>query len=156
VVELMSGVDRHLGTQETAAFLGRSKQWMYYCVRNRKFTYPPVWHVRSLKSQSSVWHPCTDNPYEKLRGKFIAVDDPDLSLNTLSEHERDMEWRNPADTLRYKYFADEIHPILIGRRRRYPYPIIKEIALSCYRQGNFTESELKAILAKIILAESES
>lgn len=153
-VNLMTGVDRHFGTTETAEFLGRSKQWMYYCVRNRKFVYPPVWHVRGNRD-SSEWHQITDNPYEKLKGHFISVDEPDLVLSTLSENERGIEWRNPTDTLRYQYFSDPIKPIMVGRRRRYSLPIIREIALSCYRQGNFKEEELKSVLAKIMLAESE-
>ena len=151
--DLMTGVDRHFGTTETAEFLGRSKQWMYYCVRNGKFAYPPVWHVRS--KHSKTWHQCTDNPYEKMKGKFVSVDEPDLVLSTLSENERGMEWRNANDTLHYRYFADPIKPIFVGRRRRYSLPIIREIALSCYRQGNFKEDELKAVLAKIMLAEAE-
>jgi hypothetical protein len=147
----MIGVDRHYGTAETAELLGRSKQWMYYCVRHNKFAYPPVWHVRGEKSDT--WHQCADHPHDKLRGKFVSVDEPDLMLTTLSENERDMEWRNQNGTLRYRYFADLIHPILVGRRRRYSLPIIREIALSCYRQGNFKEEELKSVLSRIVLAE---
>lgn len=150
--DVMIGVDRHYGTTETAELLGRSKQWMYYCVRHNKFAYPPTWHVRS--SHSTTWHQCAETPYEKLKGKFISVDEPDLILSTLSENEQDMEWRNANDTLRYRYFADLIHPIMVGRRRRYSLPIIREIALSCYRQGNFKEDELKSVLARIMLAET--
>jgi hypothetical protein len=38
-------------------------------------------------------------------------------------------------------------------KRRFTLPLIREIALSCYRRGNVTEDELEAIMAKILLAE---
>lgn len=151
--DLMIGVDRHFGTAETAEFLNRSKQWMYYCVRHGKFNYPPVWHVRSVNAKT--WHQCAEHPHDKLKGKFYNVDEPELVLTTLSENERGSEWRNANNTLHYRYFADPIKPLYVGRRRRYSLPIIREIALSCYRQGNFKEDELRSVLAKILLAESE-
>lgn len=40
-----------------------------------------------------------------------------------------------------------------GGRRRFKLPIIREIALSCYRRGNISEEELQEIMAKILLAE---
>ena len=40
-----------------------------------------------------------------------------------------------------------------GGRRRFTLPIIREIALSCYRRGNIKEDELYEIMAKILLAE---
>lgn len=40
-----------------------------------------------------------------------------------------------------------------GGRRRFTLPIIREIALSCYRRGNLSEEELQAIMAQILLAE---
>jgi hypothetical protein len=40
-----------------------------------------------------------------------------------------------------------------GGRRRFTLPIIREIALSCYRRGNISEEELQDIMAKILLAE---
>lgn len=45
------------------------------------------------------------------------------------------------------------HRIGKGKRRRFTLPIIREIALACYRRGNLKEDELKAILRKILLAE---
>lgn len=38
-------------------------------------------------------------------------------------------------------------------KRRFTLPIIKEIALCCYRRGSFSEEELQAIMEKILLAE---
>jgi len=38
-------------------------------------------------------------------------------------------------------------------KRRFTLPIIKEIAFSCHRRGNLSEKELKAVMAKILLAE---
>lgn len=51
--------------------------------------------------------------------------------------------------------GDPILPERIGRngRRRFTLPLIREIALSCYRRGNIQEEELHAIMAKILLAE---
>lgn len=48
-----------------------------------------------------------------------------------------------------------IRPERVGKggRRRFTLPIIREIALSCYRRGQITEEELRAIMAKILLAE---
>ena len=48
-----------------------------------------------------------------------------------------------------------IRPERVGKggRRRFTLPIIREIALSCYRRGQITEEELQAIMAKILLAE---
>lgn len=40
-----------------------------------------------------------------------------------------------------------------GGRRRFTLPLIREIALSCYRRGNLSEEELQEIMAKILLAE---
>ena len=40
-----------------------------------------------------------------------------------------------------------------GSRRRFTLPIVREIALSCYRRGQIKEEELTAIMAKILLAE---
>lgn len=40
-----------------------------------------------------------------------------------------------------------------GGRRRFTLPIIREIALSCYRRGNISEEELQEIMKKILLAE---
>ena len=61
--------------------------------------------------------------------------------------------------LRNNIFVDvngqtiEPHRIGKGKRRRFTLPIIREIALACYRRGNLKEDELKAILRKILLAE---
>ena len=38
-------------------------------------------------------------------------------------------------------------------RRRFTLPLIREIALSCYRRGQIREEELHDIMAKILLAE---
>ncbi len=38
-------------------------------------------------------------------------------------------------------------------RRRFTLPLIREIALSCYRRGQIGEDELEDIMAKILLAE---
>jgi hypothetical protein len=38
-------------------------------------------------------------------------------------------------------------------KRRFTLPIIREIALCCYRRGNLTEDELEAVMARILLAE---
>jgi hypothetical protein len=38
-------------------------------------------------------------------------------------------------------------------KRRFTLPIIKEIALCCYRRGSFSEDELATIMEKILLAE---
>lgn len=38
-------------------------------------------------------------------------------------------------------------------KRRFTLPIIREIALCCYRRGNLKEEELEAIMARILLAE---
>lgn len=48
-----------------------------------------------------------------------------------------------------------IEPERVGSmgKRRFTLPIIREIALSCYRRGNLTEEELEAVMAKILLAE---
>lgn len=168
--QLMAGVDRFYSTAEAAEFFGRSNQWMYYCMRNGRFMYPPVWHVRVANPQQPeptpsskdpepwrrhAWHRYTKHPYEEMHGRFTAVDEPDLTLSTLGDAEHDMEWTNENRTLIYRYFAEPIEPIRIGlsNRRRFTLPIIREIALSCYRLGNFKESELKAVLARIFVAE---
>lgn len=51
--------------------------------------------------------------------------------------------------------GDPILPERIGKggRRRFTLPLIREIALSCYRRGNISEEELQAIMAKILIAE---
>ena len=48
-----------------------------------------------------------------------------------------------------------IEPERVGPigKRRFTLPIIREIALSCYRRGNLTEEELHAVMAKILIAE---
>jgi hypothetical protein len=38
-------------------------------------------------------------------------------------------------------------------KRRFTLPIIREIALSCYRRGNLREDDLHSIMAKILLEE---
>jgi hypothetical protein len=38
-------------------------------------------------------------------------------------------------------------------KRRFTLPLIREIALSCYRRGNLTEDDLQVIMEKILLAE---
>lgn len=40
-----------------------------------------------------------------------------------------------------------------GGRRRFKLPVIREIALSCYRRGNLSEEELTEIMGKILIAE---
>jgi hypothetical protein len=152
--DLMDGVDKFYSTAEAAEFFGRSNQWMYYCMRNKRFTYAPVWHVRST-SEKAEWHRYTQHPFEELRGRFTSVTEPDLTLTVLGEAEHHMEWRNEAGTLTFKYFADPIEPIRIGltNRRRFTLPVIREIALSCYRLGNFKEDELKTVLTRIFVAE---
>lgn len=40
-----------------------------------------------------------------------------------------------------------------GQRRRFTLPIIREIALSCYRRGNLKEDELKEVFRRILIAE---
>ena len=39
-----------------------------------------------------------------------------------------------------------------GQRRRFTLPIIREIALSCYRRGNLKEEELKEVFRRILIA----
>lgn len=48
-----------------------------------------------------------------------------------------------------------IQPVRVGKggRRRFTLPIIREIALSCYRRGNINESELQEVMARILVAE---
>lgn len=48
-----------------------------------------------------------------------------------------------------------ILPERVGKmgKRRFSLPIIREIALSCWRRGNLTEEELQEVMAKILLAE---
>jgi hypothetical protein len=48
-----------------------------------------------------------------------------------------------------------ILPVRVGKmgKRRFTLPIIREIALACFRRGNLTEEELETIMAKILLAE---
>jgi hypothetical protein len=48
-----------------------------------------------------------------------------------------------------------IQPERVGSmgKRRFTLPIIREIALACYRRGNLSEEELEAIMARILLAE---
>jgi len=40
-----------------------------------------------------------------------------------------------------------------GGRRRFTLPVIRDIALSCYRRGNLKEPELKDIMIKIARAK---
>lgn len=40
-----------------------------------------------------------------------------------------------------------------GGRRRFTLPLLREIALSCYRRGNLKEDELQQVMAKILVAE---
>ena len=51
--------------------------------------------------------------------------------------------------------GDRIEPERIGKggRRRFTLPVIRDIALSCYRRGNLKEPELKDIMVKIARAE---
>jgi hypothetical protein len=51
--------------------------------------------------------------------------------------------------------GDPILPERAGTngRRRFTLPLIREIALSCYRRGQIQEPELHDILAKVLLAE---
>lgn len=51
--------------------------------------------------------------------------------------------------------GDPILPERVGKmgKRRFTLPLIREIALSCYRRGNLTEEELQDIFAKILVAE---
>ena len=48
-----------------------------------------------------------------------------------------------------------IEPERVGPigKRRFTLPIIREIALSCYRRGNLSEDELQIIMERILLAE---
>lgn len=48
-----------------------------------------------------------------------------------------------------------IQPERVGKmgKRRFTLPIIREIALCCFRRGNLTEDELEAVMARILLAE---
>lgn len=48
-----------------------------------------------------------------------------------------------------------IEPERIGKggRRRFTLPVIRDIALSCYRRGNLKEPELKDIMVRIARAE---
>ena len=61
--------------------------------------------------------------------------------------------------MRNKIFVDVngnlIEPIRIGKggRRRFTLPIIRDIALSCYRRGNLKEDGLRAVFRKILIAE---
>lgn len=51
--------------------------------------------------------------------------------------------------------GSSIEPHLIGKgkRRRFTLPVIREIALSCYRRGNLKEDELKEVFRRILIAE---
>ena len=52
--------------------------------------------------------------------------------------------------------GSRIEPERIGKggRRRFTLPVIRDIALSCYRRGNLKEPELKDIMVKIARAEN--
>jgi hypothetical protein len=49
-----------------------------------------------------------------------------------------------------------IEPIRVGQngKRRFTIPVLREIARSCYRRGNLSETELEEILAKLSRAEA--
>lgn len=51
--------------------------------------------------------------------------------------------------------GDPILPERYGKmgKRRFTLPIIREIALCCYRRGNLPEEELEMIMARILIAE---
>jgi hypothetical protein len=51
--------------------------------------------------------------------------------------------------------GEPIRPERVGKmgKRRFSLPIIREIALSCFRRGQFTEEELEATMARILIAE---
>lgn len=51
--------------------------------------------------------------------------------------------------------GEPILPERIGKggRRRFTLPLIREIALSCYRRGQIQDNELEAIMAKVLVAE---
>jgi hypothetical protein len=51
--------------------------------------------------------------------------------------------------------GEPIRPERVGKmgKRRFSLPIIREIALSCFRRGQFTEEELEQIMARILVAE---
>lgn len=63
-------------------------------------------------------------------------------------------WCLRNDIFQYKD-GTPIRPERIGKggRRRFTLPVIREMALSTYRRGNFTEQELREVMAKILLAE---
>ena len=51
--------------------------------------------------------------------------------------------------------GNPITPIRVGStgRRRFTLPVIREMALSCYRRGNLPESGLREVFKKILIAE---
>lgn len=51
--------------------------------------------------------------------------------------------------------GEPIRPERVGKmgKRRFSLPIIREIALSCFRRGQFTEQELEQIMARILISE---
>lgn len=59
-----------------------------------------------------------------------------------------------AQVFNYKN-GQPIRPEQVGKmgKRRFTLPIIREIAMSCYRRGQIKEEELLDIMAKILLAE---
>lgn len=66
--------------------------------------------------------------------------------------------REDTDTGEQIFSYKDGTPILpekVGKmgKRRFSLPIIREIALSCFRRGNLTEEELLEIMAKILEAE---
>ena len=66
-----------------------------------------------------------------------------------------MYWGMRKNVFTYKD-GSTIHPERVGGggRRRFTLPVIREIALSCYRRGNLTEAQLEVVLTRIVMAAS--
>lgn len=104
-------------------------------------------------------HPIGKAPLPGLSDEELLVDVPRVysTAEAAKFFDRSNQWLYWG--MRNGIFVDQhgnrIEPerITKGGRRRFTLPIIRDIALSCYRRGNFDKAQLAEVLRKITMAE---
>lgn len=139
--ELMAGVEKVYSTSEAAEFFNKSNQWLYWGMRTGVFTYPDDTEINVDDPVCRVSRP-------EERGVVVYGDEGRLDVRW--DKDKHIINNMPVEELRKL-----IEPVRIGKggRRRFTLPIIREIALACYRRGNLKEPELLEIMRKIAVAD---
>lgn len=167
--EVMAETEHWYTTAQAADFFpgkngrpSKSDQWIYWGMRNGRFTYPEDTELRVGDPVVHVsWR--VDGPFNPRTKKFESLPFKGVITGIVpSSGSVLVDWNgDPGIEYRTVVESDQvlklIEPWSVGkaRRRRFSLPMIQDIALCWHRQGNFPQDAVRVVLKRIALASQD-